>query len=312
MDSSTLGSGTNRVSIGEDAMTRRALPTRRANVLVGDLKEFWRRYRKSRTAVTGLAMVFLFAVIALIAAFISPYDPLKVGVGPPLTKPSARHVMGTDDLGRDVYSGVVWGARISMLVGFLAAITSAIIGCYIGAISGYYGGFIDDLLMRITELFMVIPRLFLALVMVALFGSGLWNVIFVIGVLSWPPIARVVRAEFLSLKEREFVEAVRALGAGNLTIIFGEILPNAFPSLIVSSSLQVGSAILIEAGLSFLGLGDPNTISWGMMLSNAQRFLREAWWMVTFPGGVLLLTVLALNFVGDGLNDALNPRLKER
>lgn len=274
------------------------------------LRDFWRRYKRNRLAVAGLIVTSSFVVLALVAPLVSPYDPQRM-VGSTFDYPSGEHPLGTDDLGRDLYSGVLHGARISLLVGFLAAATSILIGVIIGALSGYYGGKTDDLLMRIVELFLVIPRFFLALILVALFGSSLWNVILVIGILSWPGTARLVRAEFLSLKEREFVEAARALGAGNRNLMLDEILPNASSPIIVNGSLEVARAILLEAGLSFLGLGDPTLPSWGAMLSNAQTFVRQAWWMAVFPGLSIFLVVLGLNLVGDGLNDALNPRLRE-
>jgi peptide/nickel transport system permease protein len=209
-------------------------------------------------------------------------------------------------------SGIIYGARVSLVVGLAAAITSAAIGVVIGSISGFFGGWVDSFLMRLTELFTIIPRFFLAVVMVALFGNSIGWLIFVIGILSWPNIARVVRGEFLSLREREFVEAARALGFGNGHIIFSEILPNTISAVTVLASLQVAQAILLEAGLSFFGLGDPNLTSWGKLLNDSQRFLRQAWWMSVFPGTAILLSVLGFNLVGDGLNDALNPRLKER
>jgi peptide/nickel transport system permease protein len=275
------------------------------------LKDFWRRYRKNRAAVAGMILLCFFVILAVLAPLFSPFDPLRM-VGPSFSRPGGNYLMGTDDLGRDVYSGVLYGARASILVGFLAAATSTLIGVFIGALSGYYGGRFDDVLMRITEIFLIIPQLFLALILVALFGPSVWNVIFVIGILAWPGTARLVRSEFLSLKEQVFVEAARALGAGNRNILFDEILPNVTSPIIVSGSLQVARAILVEASLSFLGLGDPSISSWGIMLSNAQRFIRHAWWMSFFPGLSIFLLVIGLNLIGDGLNDALNPRLKEK
>jgi peptide/nickel transport system permease protein len=275
------------------------------------MMKFWRRYRKNRAAVFGFFVISLFVLLAIATPLISPFDPFKM-VGQPFEPPSLSHPMGTDDLGRDICSGVLYGARTSLLVGFLAAATSTLIGILVGALAGYHGGYLDDLLMRITELFLVIPAFFLALVLVALFGTSVWNVIAVIGFLTWPATARLARAEFLSLKEREFADAARVLGASDTNLIFDEILPNALPPIIVNGSLQVARAILVEAGLSFLGMGDANLGSWGLMLNNAQRFIRQAWWMAFFPGCSMFLCVLGLNLMGDGLNDALNPKLRQR
>lgn len=240
---------------------------------------------------------------------IAPADPFALSRDSFLT-PCRKHLLGTDDLGRDLFSGVVYGSRISLLVGFLTAGASSIIGIIIGGISGYYGGKIDDVLMRITEFFQVVPRFFLALVIIALFGSTIWNVILVLTILSWPMTARLFRAEVLKLRAQDFVTAARALGNSELYIIFVEILPNTLAPIVVNTSVQIAFAIILEAGLSFLGLGDPRTMSWGVMLFNAQQFLRRAWWLATFPGMAIFLVVLGFNLVGDGLNDALNPRLK--
>jgi peptide/nickel transport system permease protein len=279
--------------------------------LVGDLLGFWASYRKNKGAVAGLIIIVFFLAIGLAAPIIAP-NPTKVGVGPRFTPPSWEFPMGTDNLGRDMFQGVVSGARISLLVGFSAAGTSMIIGVIVGAFSGYVGGRVDGILMRITEYFQIVPSFFLALIMVTLLGGSIWNVVIVIAVLSWPRVARLIRAQFLSLKEKEFIEAARAVGESTVYIIFGEILINALPPAIVNSSLEVGRAIIVEAGLSFIGLGDPNKVSWGYLLRNAQEFLRTAWWMAVFPGVCIFLLVTALNLVGDGLNDVLNPRLKER
>jgi len=276
------------------------------------LKEFWRRYRKNKAAVLGLGIVTFFGILAIFAPLISPYSPWQTGFKQ-FSPPSWQHPMGTDDLGRDIFSQILWGARLSLFVGLLAAATSSLIGTLIGAVSGYCGGRIDDLLMRITELFMIIPQLILLMVLIALFGTqNVWQLILVIGGLSWPSTARLVRAEVISLKERPFVEAVVSLGAGHKRIIFSEILPNALAPIIVNASLQVGNAIIVEAGLSFLGLGIPDVISWGYILNRARRYIQYGWHMSFFPGLVIFLTVLGLNLIGDGLNDALNPRLKER
>ena len=276
------------------------------------LREFWRRFQKSRSGLIGLALVIGFILLAILAGVIAPFDPMDTKSGTPFQGPGSVHYFGTDDLGRDVFSGLLYGARVSLAVGFLAAITSSIIGILVGSLAGYFGGWIDDLLMRVTEMFMVIPVFVLALLLVALFGPSVGNVIVVISILSWPGTARLVRAEFLTLKSREFVEAARSLSAGHLDIIFSEILPNALAPVVITASLRVATAILIEAGLSFLGFGDPNTVSWGLMLYWAQNFIRRAPWMAVFPGLAISLTTLGFNLIGDALNDALNPRLKER
>jgi peptide/nickel transport system permease protein len=275
------------------------------------MRQFWSKYSRNRPAVAGLALVLGFAALGLLAPWLTAFPPLDTGPHA-FRSPDAIHRMGTDDLGRDILSGVLWGARVSIAVGLLAALTSTGIGVIVGAAAGYYGRWLDELLMRLTEFFLVIPRFFLVLVMVALFGNSLWHVILVIGVLSWPVTARLIRVEFLSLREKEFIEASRAIGASDARIILRHILPNAVAPIVVSGSLQIARAILMEAGLSFLGLGDPNQVSWGVMLYNAQRFLRRAWWTAAFPGLAIFGIVMGFNLVGDGLNDALNPRQKGR
>ncbi|MDR7486430.1 MAG: ABC transporter permease [Armatimonadota bacterium] len=272
---------------------------------------FLRRFARNRAAVAGAVVLGTLVVAAVLAGVLGLPSPRAMGEQP-LAPPSRTYPFGTDDLGRDIWSGVLHGARVSLMVGVLAAATSAVIGVLVGSTAGFYGGRLGDLLMRITEFFLVIPTFLLALVLVAVFRPSIWNIIATIGVLGWPSTARLVRAEFLSLKAREFVTAARAMGAGSARIVFREILPNATPPVVVNTSLGVASAILVEAGLSFLGLGDPNLFSWGLMLRNSREFLRMAWWMPTFPGLAIFLTVLSLNLVGDGLNDALNPRLRQR
>ncbi|MBI4277467.1 MAG: ABC transporter permease [Armatimonadetes bacterium] len=275
------------------------------------LADFWRRYRRNRAAVVGLAVLSLLVALAAVAPLASRHRPFQIAAAPFQT-PRAAHPMGTDDLGRDLFSGVVHGARSSLLVGLLASLAATAVGVLVGAAAGYHGGRMDDVLMRVTEFFLVIPAFLLALVLVAVLKPSVWNLILVIGALGWPSTARLVRAEFLSLREREFVMAARAIGVPAVRLIFRGILPNALPPVVVASSLGVAAAIIMESGLSFIGLGDPNLISWGYMLGNARPFLRTAWWMPTFPGLAIFLAVLSINLVGDGLNDALNPRLRSR
>ncbi|MSO92554.1 MAG: ABC transporter permease [Rhodospirillales bacterium] len=266
-------------------------------------------------AATRLAFGYLALVVAvaIFASWIAEFPPLQTSVGPAFARPGVPYFMGTDDLGRDIFSGVVHGARVSLGVGFVAATASAFIGVVMGVVAGYFGGRIDVALMRVTEVFFVIPMVFLAILLVAFFGSGIWNVIFVIVILSWPATARLVRGQVLSLKEREFIKAARALGEGHAFIMFREILPNTLAPIIVNGSIQMAQAIVVEAGLSFLGLGDQNLTSWGVMLFRSQRFLmQEAWWTFVFPGLALFLTVLALNVLADSLNNILNPRTRHR
>lgn len=264
------------------------------------------RRRLSGFGVLGLALIGFFVVMACTVQSLS-FDPFETR-NDTLRAPSARHPMGTDDLGRDVLSQFLWGSRVSLTVGFVSGVLATAGGVLVGALAGYRGGWLDDVLMRITEVFMILPRLLLAVVAVALIGAGMWTMIFVIGGLAWPGMARLVRGEVLSLRNREFVEAARSLGQPQWRIIAREVLPNALPPIVVNASLEIGTAIILEAGLSFLGLGDPGRMSWGTILNNAQRFLEDAWWMSVFPGSAIFLTVLGFNFAGDALNDLLNPQ----
>lgn len=265
------------------------------------------RLSRSGTVAAAFAAAILFLAVA--APLLAPFPPLLTGAGPSMVPPGATHLMGTDDLGRDIWSGVVYGARVSLGVGFAAAIASTAIGLLIGLVAGYRGGITDVLLMRVSEVFFVVPMVFLAILLVAFFGSSLWNVIGVIIVLSWPSTARLVRGQVLSLKERPFVVAAHTLGESSLFIMTREIMPNVMAPVLASAALQVAHAIVVEAGLSFLGLGDPTLISWGVMLFRAQRFLmQDAWWTFTFPGVALFLTVLALTKLSDELNRFLDPR----
>jgi len=272
--------------------------------------EFWRRFRKNRGAVAGLLFLLLIAILALLADIVAPNDPMTPGVGDRLEAPGSAFPMGTDNLGRDILSGVVHGARVSLVIGITAASISALIGTLMGAASGYFGGAVDEILMRVCELFQSMPRFLFALVIVVFFGNSIWNVVLVLGILSWTRTGRLVRAEFLRLRGSDFVVAAKASGASEWRIIVRHVFPNVVHIIVVTTSLEVGDVILAEAGLSFLGAGDPNLMSWGRMLYTAQRYLRTAWWFSVFPGMAIFLTILALNLFGDGLNDALNPRLR--
>jgi peptide/nickel transport system permease protein len=274
-------------------------------------RQLCRQFRKNRAAEISLYLIVGFILTAVLAEAFSPYDPFTLG-DDTLLGPSAGHWMGTDDLGRDTLSRVIYGARVPLLVGFLATATSMLLGILIGSFSGYFGGRTDVILMRATEYVLVVPRFFLALLVVAMLGTGVMKIVLVIGLLGWPEVARVVRAQFLTLREREFVLAARAIGASHIKVIFGEILPNAIPPAVVVASILVARAILLEAGLSFLGLGDPNLISWGSLLSEAQERIGASVWLAVFPGTALSLLVLCVNLFGDGINDVLNPKLGKR
>ena len=277
--------------------------------------EFWRRFRRNRAAVLGLSIVIAFSSIAILAPVISPYNPFDIHIQDftqVYLPPDNLHPMGTDQFGRDVLSRIIWGARVSLMVGLAAAAISAVVGMTLGAVAGYYAGRVDNAIMRFVDMFLTIPTFFLILTIVAIFGGSLRNVMLVIGLTIWPSTARLMRAEFLSFREKEFVQAARSIGAGDRHIMFREIAPNAIFPAIVNGSLQVGSAILTESALSFLGLGDPNNVSWGFMLNDALGSFLRAWWLSVFPGIMITLIVIAFNLIGDGLNDALNPFLKER
>jgi peptide/nickel transport system permease protein len=272
---------------------------------------FLLKYSENRSAVFGAVVVLLLLGISLAAPLIWPFSPQGL-VAKRMILPGLAHPMGTDDLGRDIFARFLYGGRTSFFVGFVAAAISTVLGILIGAISGYYGGWLDDVMQRITEMFSIIPRYFLAMVTVAILGNTILNVTLVIGVLSWPPTTKLTRAEFATLKARSFVDAARMTGAKPWSIIFSEILPNALPPVVVQTILTISAAVLLEATLSFLGLGDPNTISWGMMLQGAQTFLINDAWMALFPGLGIFLLILGLNLIGDGLNQALNPRLRRQ
>ncbi len=271
----------------------------------------WDAFSQNRAVPIAGSVLLVLVLLVLSAPLLAPYDPYALGSGSRLGGHSFQNIMGVDNLGRDVFSRILWGGRVSIFVGFSAAFATTVMGLLVGTISGYLGGWVDDILMRFTETFMVIPRFFLALIIVAFFGANIWNIIFAISILTWPVTARLVRSEFLTLRTRQFVDAAHVIGTPRSTIIFREILPNAIGVVVVNASLLTAQAMLLEAGLSYLGLGDPSLVTWGRMLYEAQPFLRQAWWMAVYPGLGIFLSVLTLNLLGDGLNDVLNPRSSE-
>lgn len=277
------------------------------------MKSFWKRFARNPGGLVGLGIILAIVLIAIFASVIFPTSPWQMQ-GAPLLDPfeEAGFPLGTDMLGRDIAAGLAYGTRVSLFVGLVSTAFAVLLGIGIGACAGYFGGWIDDALMRVTEFFQTIPQLAMAIVLVAIFTPSLPSIVLAIALVSWPPVARLVRAEVLSLREREFVEAAIVLGRPAHKILFDEILPNAMPPVIVTASLMVATAILTEAALSFLGLGDKNYMSWGFMVGAARTMLREAPMLTVFPGMAILITVLAINLAGEALNDALNPRLRER
>lgn len=273
-----------------------------------NFKEFIYRFNRNKGSVLGFCLLLIIFFFAWGTPIFINVEPFRM-VTSPFLPPSSQYIMGTDDLGRNVFHMNILGAQTSLMVGAFAATISTLLGLFIGSLSGYYGGKIDVILMRTTEFFMVIPAFFLALIVVAVMGASIWNIILTLGILIWPRTARLVRGEFLRLKNRQFVDAARAIGNNDRTIIFSEILPNALPPVIVNMALEVGTAITFEAGISFLGLGDPEQMSWGVILYQAQLFILRAPWISFFAGFGIFLTVLSLNLMADGLNEALNPRL---
>ncbi|MGB9592029.1 MAG: ABC transporter permease [Candidatus Kryptoniota bacterium] len=288
----------------------------------------WKRFKRKKLGMFGLSIVFMITIMGVFAPLLALYDPndqsaLIYGPGS-YAPPSFAHPLGTDRFGFDVYSRILYGARTALIVGVLAALFASIIGITIGAIAGYLGKQTDEILMRFTEAFMLVPSFIVILFFVRIFSIlspktflgripilNLWIIIFVLAIFGWPPIARVARSQFIKLKEQEFVEAARCLGASNWRIIFSHILPNALPPIAVLAALEVGDAMLMEAMISFLGFGDPNIISWGQMLTFAAQDMQVAPWVVIAPGIFIFLMILGSNLLAESLSDALNPRLKE-
>ena len=276
------------------------------------VKEIFQTFFKSYSAVTGLIILIGIAVMGFIGPLFYPTDPFDM-VWMPFSPPGADgFLLGTDYLGRDILPQIINGARVSIAIGFSAALVSCFIGVGIGSFAGFYGGWVEETLMRITEFFQVLPTLLFAMVIVALFGSSVLSITLAIGAVSWASVARITRSEFLRIKELDFVLASRSSGSNNMALIFRVILPNAAAPIIVQSALLVGAAITFEAGLAFLGLSDPNVISWGQVIGSNRVYILDATYTVTFPGVAIFITVLAISLVGDGLNDALNPKLRSR
>ncbi|MDQ2151481.1 ABC transporter permease [Alcaligenaceae bacterium C4P045] len=274
---------------------------------------FLRQFARNRGALAGALVLLAVIVAAAGASWVYPVSPLRI-VGPPEVWPfqSWRYPLGTDSMGRDIAAIIVHGARATLLIGLAASATATAIGVTVGAAAAWFGGWVDEVLMRFTELFQIIPNVVFILTVVSILGPNIGNLTLAVGLVSWPPIARLTRAEFLSYKEREFVLACRACGMSNLRIVAGEILPNVIPPVIVLASLVVAGAILYESVVSFLGLGDPNIASWGRLVGEGRSLIRSSWFICAIPGVAIMLAVLALNLIGDGLNDALNPKLRDR
>lgn len=291
----------NAVDDRDDALVRATVQTRRARAV--------RRLLRHHGGVTGGILLLLLVVVALLAPVIAPYNPIAISTAI-LQPPNGQHVMGTDNFGRDIFSRIIYGARVSLRMGFVAVAIAAVIGTSMGMVAGAYGGFIDSALMRLVDALMAFPGILLALAVTAMLGPGLTNAMIAVGIGFIPSFARLVRASTLQVRHTTYVEAARAVGCGDRRLIARHILPNVLTPVLVLATLGVASAILIGAALSFLGLGaQPPTAEWGIMLSDGREFMRRAWWIMAFPGLAITVTVMAANLVGDGLRDAFDPRL---
>jgi len=273
--------------------------------------EFWYRFSRNRLAMAGSIVVILLFVVSFLAPWISPYDPGEINLQMVLTAPSKSHLLGTDQLGRDVLSRMIWGSRISLKVGFVATGIAIVIGTVLGALAGYYGGWADTTIMRFVDIMLCFPSFFLILAVIAFLEPSIWNIMIVIGLTGWMGITRLVRADFITLREREFVQAARVIGASDFRIIFIHILTNAMASVLVAATLGVAGAILTESALSFLGIGvQPPIPSWGNILTAGKDNIDIAWWLSLYPGLAILITVLGFNLLGEGIRDSLDPRLR--
>jgi peptide/nickel transport system permease protein len=274
-------------------------------------KEFRKQFVKNRLAVAGCVIVLLLFAVSLLAPWLAPYDPNSIDLKDVLASPSAAHLCGTDPLGRDVLSRMIWGAGISLKVGFVATGIAILIGTILGAVAGYYGRLVDAIIMRFVDIMLCFPTFSLILAVIAILEPSIWNIMIVIGLTGWMGVTRLVRADFIALKERDLVKAARGIGAGDFRIIFFHILPNAMASVLVTATLGVAGAILTESALSFLGIGvQPPTPSWGNILTAGKDNIDIAWWLSLYPGLAILITVVGYNLLGEGMRDAMDPRLR--
>ncbi len=293
---------------------KRDITSKNKNKKRSQWAEVWRRLRKNKMAMVGLGILIILIVSALSAPLIADYEDvvIKQDLVNKLEGPSSEHILGKDEFGRDIFARIIWGSRVSLVVGIVAVGISVISGGTLGAVAGYYGGKLDTVIMRIMDIFLAIPSILLAISIVSALGPSIINLMIAIGISYVPTYARIVRASVLSIREQEFIEAAKAIGASDFRIILRHIIPNALAPVIVQGTLGVAGAILSTAGLSFIGLGiQPPAPEWGAMLSTSRAYLRYAWHVTTFPGVAIMITILALNLLGDGLRDALDPRLKQ-
>jgi len=300
--------------MAQESLTKGSLRRERFSTSVRRFRGFWALYRQSRIGMFGLFLVLSFVAVALAAPWVAPYDPRAL-VGKPFERPGEDHVLGTDQVGRDIYSQLIWGSRVSLMVGLFASAFSVAIGTAIGLVSGYLRGPIDTVMMRITDLFITLPNIPLMLILAAIIGRSVWNIILVIAVTGWTGTARMVRAQTLSIKERPYVEAARSVGARDSQIMFRHILPNIIPLIFANAIVGIVNAILAESGLSFLGLGDPTKPSWGLILRHANEVGAMATgrlWFIIPPGICIMLIAIGFAFSSYSLDQILNPRLRER
>jgi len=284
----------------------------RTSLWFDSLKNFWGLYKRNKKGLIGLAIVSIFITIALLSPYITPYDPYEWNVAPAFSPPSSDHLLGSDDVGRDIFSQLIYGTRISLFVGFAAAITTTFIGVLIGTMAGYFKS-LDSILMTFTDIVLVLPGIPIMLVLAIYLGPSIWNIILVITITSWTGVARIIRSQVLTLKERAYVDSARSIGAGNVHIIMKHILPNTIPLILATAILRIVNGILAEAGLSFLGLGDPTSMSWGMVLHYAQTcggFSRGAWWWIVPPGLFIGFVAVSFTLIGYSLEEVFSPKLR--